>query len=764
MSSNVRKSWVDMLRIFIIFLIFISSSNVYALTLKSGGTVKSGGAGSTLEQTSVTKLNTELVTRKREASSLSDDELCLSLTKLDLPSTFYEHQKRGLNCLAIQNAQERWTTVTRETAFKHLKIYQKKYNVVAPAYSLKNVSQNFGLAKKTAELYQLLNPNFQNLYFNKGIETGEISYHMQFCLDWFGNVNYVAENQSKSLDGSFSWKDDTLRDGFVICQDTFNEIYLRALTDENIRQQMEQMLLAWINNDRLRRDVKTGNDIFGQILLFNKATIAIEMFHESFGWSDAQNAKLSEWLNRRAVEMFPSDRWPVSIKCPTNPRDSNFNSFEACQNGGILRAQALLRVGIWNNDSELVEMAYVAFHRYMTGIREDGSNITDSARGCAAADYNIWASQFMSDFMFHWSRISEPLWDVQFNGVATPAVAVEYSLSLLGNFEAVNKHTTPKSWGRCGDYKIDKTQEATKRYEEETYYPRAAFAPYFLHKGTLVEILFQYDRSTESTYTAQSGANYEIALLGRLPKIGSDLNTKAKEAEAEEKRMLQAQIAEARARLKQRAEKIRQKEREMAVKFDQLQNQIIAQFNLKSGTQFRRQSDEYSIPFSKGLILFDERQPELRQVSGANELSKISAQFSVRLEGDNTFPPPSFLPVSLSAFSSLISLMENTDFFVEDTISIGVATSQFYAAEAIATVNKQAIKKCGSLPRDLNKRGAYEWVFVALKTKDDLVKKQQDCALGVFLSQDEDVAAFYKGLIMLAPHLELYARNYAQKL
>ena len=140
MSSNVRKSWVDMLRIFIIFLIFISSSNVYALTLKSGGTVKSGGAGSTLEQTSVTKLNTELVTRKREASSLSDDELCLSLTKLDLPSTFYEHQKRGLNCLAIQNAQEHWTTVTREKAFKHLKIYQKKYNVVAPAYTLKNVA------------------------------------------------------------------------------------------------------------------------------------------------------------------------------------------------------------------------------------------------------------------------------------------------------------------------------------------------------------------------------------------------------------------------------------------------------------------------------------------------------------------------------------------------------------------------------------------------------------------------------------------------
>ena len=744
-----------MLRIFIIFLVCISTSNVYALTLKSGGTLNSSGTASASEQTSATKLNTELVTRKREASSLSDEELCLSLTKLDLPSTFYEHQKRGLNCLAIQNPQKSWTMPTRKMAFKHLKNYQKKYDVITPPYSFKNIGQSFGSVKKTAEFYQLLNPNFSLTYSAER----RVSTRMKFCLDWFGNVSYIAENQSKNLDGSFGWKDDTLRDGFVICQGSFNVIYLRALLDANVRAQLEDMLLAWINNDRLRRDVETNNDIFVQILLFNKATIAIEMFHESFGWSDAQNAKLSEWLNRRAVEMFPSDREPISIKCPTNPRDKKFNSFEACQNGGILRAQALLRVGIWNKDPELVDMAYVAFHRYMTGIREDGSNIVDSARGCAAADYNIWASQFMSDFLFHWDRIAAPLWDVQFNDVATPAEAVEYSLSLLGNFEAVNKHTTPKSWARCGDYNINKTQEASKRYEEETYYPRAAFAPYFLHKGKLPEIVSQYDRASEGTYTAQSGANYEIALLGRSPEIASDLNEKIKKAEAEEEHARQVRMAEARARLKERAEKIRQKERETALKFNQLQNEIIAQFSLAGGTQFSPNSDGYSIPFSKKLKLIDKKQPELRQVSGAKELSKIHAEFSVRLAGDDSLPPPSFLPVSLRDFSSLISLMKNTDFFVEDTTSVGVATSQFYASDAIAAANKQAVEECGSLPADLTKRRAYEWVFVAIRTRDDLVKKQQDCALRVFLSQDEDVAAFYRGLIMLAPQLALYARN-----
>ena len=33
-------------------------------------------------------------------------------------------------------------------------------------------------------------------------------------------------------------------------------------------------------------------------------------------------------------------------------------------------------------------------------IREDGSNIGDARRGCLAANYNIWASQFMSDFLY----------------------------------------------------------------------------------------------------------------------------------------------------------------------------------------------------------------------------------------------------------------------------------------------------------------------------------------------------------------------------
>jgi len=272
---------------------------------------------------------------------------------------------------------------------------------------------------KTVELYKLVNPDFPSLNFNRDIDSNQVNDRMQFCLDWFGNVSYIAENQSKNMDGSVAWKENTLRDGFVLCQDTFNQIYLRALLDPTTRAQLEKMLLSWINNDRLRREVG-GKGHFMHAYLFNKATIAIEMFHDSFSWSKEQNAKLSEWMDRRAVEMFPSDLYPLSKKCPTDLTIINFKKHEACQNGGVIRAQALLRVGIWNKDQEFVEMAYIAFHRYMSGIRKDGSNISDGRRGCTAADYNIWASQFMSDFLFHWDRISDPIWANTFHKTVTP--------------------------------------------------------------------------------------------------------------------------------------------------------------------------------------------------------------------------------------------------------------------------------------------------------------------------------------------------------
>ena len=66
----------------------------------------------------------DLVTQERKASSLSNEELCDSLIALDLPSTFYEHEKRGLDCLEIRIPQKVWELPTRKQAFRYLKKYQ----------------------------------------------------------------------------------------------------------------------------------------------------------------------------------------------------------------------------------------------------------------------------------------------------------------------------------------------------------------------------------------------------------------------------------------------------------------------------------------------------------------------------------------------------------------------------------------------------------------------------------------------------------------
>ena len=743
---------------FVVFLV-----TFLALTSQALSAVKWNNPGSGGDKRPVQLLK-KLVTKEITASELSDEDLCLSLKFLDLPSTFYEHQKRGLDCLAIKNSQKGWVMPSRDEAFKYLKQYKRIYKIALPSFSFDNSRPSFGNLKKTASTYQKLNQNFNDEFSEKN----QISNRMQFCLDWFGSVKYVAENQSKNLDGSFGWKDDTLRDGFVICQGEFNQIYLRALNDKDILDQLEQMLLSWINNDGLRRDVETDNDIFGQILLFNKASIAIEMHHSSFGWSKEQNKKLSKWLNDRVVEMFPTDKRPISKICPTNTKSSEFKTIEACQNGGILRAQALLRVAIWNKDPELVEMAYLTFHRYMTGIREDGSNIADSTRGCAAADYNIWASQFMSDFLFHWDRIANPLWDTQFVNGSTPSDAVEYSLSLFGNFESINKHTLNKRWKNCDVYKAEKKQQASRRYEEETYYPRVSFSPYFQYRGYLINELKNYDRLSESTYTAQSGANYEVALIHLNPKLEEALNKyiakkeeQKKQAIAkikeQEKQARKLETAKNQARIKEQAKKIQQKKELLKTQIRQLENDILDKFHFQSGTQFSLASSIYQVPNSTLFVIDEKEAPQIRKVNSAEERKKIHASFTVGLMNEEKISSTRLIPKTISNFGSLISLMEYDGDEINQTTSIGVATGHLKdLAGGLAEINELASKNCGSLPGKLSKRGAYEWVFIITKTKDKQIVKQQDCVLDVFLSQQNQVSEFYKGLLMISTNLENY--------
>ena len=198
------------------------------------------------------------------------------------------------------------------------------------------------------------------------------------------------------------------------------------------------------------RDIETKKNMFMYVLLINKSFAALEMLEDEFGWSDKFKLKLNKWIQTRALELFPTDLAGKHVSPYCKHKITNYSHMnEACKNGGILRAQALLRAGIMTNDKEFIEMAYIAFHRFMSGIRKDGSVAGDSVRGCTAADYNIWASQFMSDFLFHWDRIGETQWDLSVNNSGTPSDAIEYSLSLYENFEKINIYTNDKEWENC---------------------------------------------------------------------------------------------------------------------------------------------------------------------------------------------------------------------------------------------------------------------------------------------------------------------------
>ena len=72
----------------------------------------------------------------------------------------------------------------------------------------------------------------------------------------------------------------------------------------------------------------------------------------------------------------------------------------------------------------------------------------------------------MSDFLFHWDRISDPIWGKTFHNTVTPNKAVEYSLSLIGNFEDINKYTVKHPWRGCGMDRQNMTQTDTTQNGE----------------------------------------------------------------------------------------------------------------------------------------------------------------------------------------------------------------------------------------------------------------------------------------------------------
>ena len=511
-----------MLRLSVFFLFIAMSWQASALTFKSGGTISSSQNNSAKGSN---QLLVDVVTQKRKASELTDEELCETLKSMDLLSTYYEMKDRGLKCLQVDKVSKNWEQKTPEEAFRFLRGYQNNYDVIIPKYSLDGEIKTFGNVEQTFATFKELNPEFKNMF-------SDIGERENFCLDWYPQVATIYENQTKNLDGSTNWNEGTLSDGFVLCQDSFNKLIYTSLFDVKTRDKVKLALENWIDSDTPHRQDEYDGAFFLYTHLINKMLIAIEILHQDFDWDDAYMAKAKLWAKNRVLEMFPGDRKKkysrLPLKCEIK-YTSNEKKSEVCQNGGILQAQALLRAGIFSKDKELIDMSYLAFHRYMSGIREDGSNAADSTRGCTAAGYNIWASQFMSDYIYLWSQIGEPLWSHSSFNRGTPSQAVEYSLSLYGNWEKINKYTLDSWWEGCGEDKKQRTQMAGTRYGGK--YSKISFAPYFAHSDIdrLVDALANYDRTEHSLYTKQSGIAYEAAIIFKNTDIISAFSKKRKE-------------------------------------------------------------------------------------------------------------------------------------------------------------------------------------------------------------------------------------------
>ena len=565
----VDKNELDLLKI------LISKINRSMPKLPKGKNAKVAGKKKALP------LLKAIITRKITALELSDYDLCTSLMYADFVDTYMEMKKRNLDCLYISQKQSGWKSTDRNKAFKYLREYQKRYKIKISAYNLSNKTKPFGTTDETTAIYNLLNSNFQNQVLNANSKKKK-----DFCFDWFAQVSYIAENQSKNIDGSQSWLENSLRDGFVICQNAFNSSYLSALFEKNDLLGVKNVLETWIINDAPRRDVETKNNIFGYVLLINKAFAALEMLKDEFVWSDQFKLKLNKWIQTRALELFPTDLAGKHVTTYCKHKVTNYSHMnEACKNGGILRAQALLRAGIMTNDKEFIEMAYIAFHRFMSGIRKDGSVAGDSVRGCTAADYNIWATQFMSDFHELWMQIGNPLWDFRVKDYASVKETIEYSIDLREDFEKINKYTWEKSWQPCGEMRKNKIQEATLRGKE--YYPLESFGSYFFtFKPDISDKFFENNNKDDMRhgaypYTSQSGSNYEVSYLYRHPEI---IYKVTEERLIEQKIIKEKQLQkikkiqeEVRLRLKKSAEKLRmnrQKKEQERLKIEQIKKQI----------------------------------------------------------------------------------------------------------------------------------------------------------------------------------------------
>ncbi|WP_340300946.1 peptidoglycan-binding domain-containing protein [Roseobacter sp. HKCCD5988] len=398
-----------------------------------------------------TELLASLVTQSVHPFSLSDDQVCETLRVLPLRETFEVAQSRGLNCdlriklnLDLPKAYD---------GILELREYSRANSVVIPSINLDTIEPIYS---NIAAPRQYFNEQYRN--FSQTVESATNAADVNFCRHWLPELQAIMPDPSKNLDGSGSWLEGSLVDAQVICADALPLLYLSALSNSS---QAEQSLLyskrlveTWVETDapqNLYFDTRGANTNFMYILIINQVTAGVELLHSGFNWEPEQYESYKNWAIKRVLQIFPFELHnPTAERFCSRPTSGDMFSDE-CQNAAALAAQAMLRVGILTQSAELVENAYLIFHRYMSAIRPDGSPAFDSMRGCYAADYVAWAAMFSDGFLFQWSRISEIDWSLSVNNGGTVEDMFSYALSVVQNPNLVNNYAGTKRFDECYD-------------------------------------------------------------------------------------------------------------------------------------------------------------------------------------------------------------------------------------------------------------------------------------------------------------------------
>jgi len=405
-----------------------------------------------------------------------------------------------------------------------LRDFEAKFNIAIPTFNLE-AAQTFTSWKKTKETYEYLNPMISHLV-DQGPE------RLEYCGEFMKNIGSVPPDPSKNLDGTGSWAENTMRDSLVICQDSLNALYLRALSSDELLAERSRLsfqnLIETIvarggaNNLPFRAYHKHHNSRAGRadpnftyLITISKLMAGVELLHSTFDWSKAEYAEYAAWARDRIMQRLPVGGRSDILKggiCDLNPTIDQMN--DACMNAAPYVAQGLLRAAIMGNDHELAELSYLVFKQYTSSMRPDGSQAHDSIRDCYAADYTIWASEFLHDYVYLAAQAGVDLWTDRFSDErGTPADNLHYALQVRENPNLVNKYALDIGFPDCEE----QDGEIVQRTEE---YPWSAFAFYlYQFESKLFDNILLEDRSDIWSYTGASGVNYEVDFLIKNPGI-----------------------------------------------------------------------------------------------------------------------------------------------------------------------------------------------------------------------------------------------------